>query len=151
MNTTYGTLKHLKETLSVDGSHDHVTTTHHAYFKLNGYSVQISSVKPVVLSEGDTVSLAGIVRGGVFYAHAWYNHTAAHQGDDINLAMALVGVVFFFLAFHILFTFGSKTLLVLASCLFFGGSLWCGFLLQRSWHAKRILEEFLASGSDEWW
>ena len=151
MQTAHGTVKHFKEIHSVNGSNDHVTTTHHAYFTLGHYSVQITSVNPIMLSEGDTVSLAGNLHGDVFTAHAWYNHTACHQGDDINLAMVGVGVFFFVMAFSILVSVGTETLHVLGCGLLISVSLWCGFSLQRSWHAKRILEAFLASGSDEWW
>ena len=77
-----------------------------------------------MLSEGDTVSLAGNLHGDVFTAHAWYNHTACHQGDDINLAMVGVGVFFFVLGFSILVTVGTDTLHVLGCGLMTSVSLW---------------------------
>ena len=151
MHTAHGTLSHLSKSLSVNGTHDHVSTTYYATFTLDDYTVTLSSIRPLVLAPGDRLSIAGVYRGEVFHAHAWYNHTAGHQADDLNLSAAILGLAFFCVPFLPLISLGPIAPVIAGSLLSFAVSGYCGFIVQRSWHARRTLEAFLAAGSDEFW
>lgn len=107
MNILKGIVSASRATTQISGGGDNssVHTTHILLFKVDGRQVKISSPSPAMISDNDTVLLAGSEKSGAFVALAYRNETTGVVGDVgklgpiIGMVIGFGAALFAFIAF----------------------------------------------------
>lgn len=94
MQRLQGTAERLKFATEVSGSDNSTQTDHVASFLLNGKPVRLSLPESILIDAGDTVSVAGTDKRGVFEALAYRNHSTGALGKGSVVKCAVLGGIF---------------------------------------------------------
>lgn len=83
MKTLRGKISNLRTTIDVSGggNDSSVETTHIHVFRIDGAPVKVESREPLIIDDGDIVTLAGFPQGTIFRALAYKNETSGVSGD----------------------------------------------------------------------
>ncbi|WP_152612149.1 hypothetical protein [Leisingera sp. ANG-S5] len=93
-----GVVSKVRHSTEVSGTKETTTSSYVAIFQLGNTPVSLSVPGPVIIDEGNTVSIAGRRRRGIFHARAYKNETLNVWGSKAGWSQVLFGIPFIPLA-----------------------------------------------------
>lgn len=93
-----GVVSDVRYSNGVSGGMDTTDQSNAAIFKLANTPVSLSLSAPVMIDEGNIVSLAGHRKRGIFYPRAYKNETLKVWGSKPGWSQILFGIPFIFFA-----------------------------------------------------
>jgi hypothetical protein len=94
MKVLQGIANKIRFSTEVSGSDKSVSTSQVAVFELDGQPVEMKLPDSIIISNGDTVVLAGEFRRGLFKACAYKNMTAGVSGKNHVVLLYILGAIF---------------------------------------------------------
>lgn len=103
MELKQGIATRIRNTVEISGGHNSsVSTTHITLFYIDNTPVKLMSPQPSFINEGDSITISGHVKNGVFIAIAYNNTTTGVFGDRGVAGRLILGVLFFIIGMSIM-------------------------------------------------
>ncbi|RYZ84043.1 MAG: hypothetical protein EOP04_18785 [Proteobacteria bacterium] len=96
MQTITGTVNRLDKNHRINSAGNHLQTTYHATFLINGRQILVELPQPIMIEEGEKVSVTGQDKNGAFKALAYRNldtKVSASGPFALFLSMGAVAIV----------------------------------------------------------